>query len=110
MDESGINGIAISLHPGMVRTNLPRYFVNSIGLKIIATLTSPLQWLLMKSSLQGAQTTLYGCLADEEDLQGGEYYADCKVTKIESEQGKNQQAAIDLWKKSEEIMGIEFEI
>lgn len=50
-------------------------------------MTLPFQLLLMKSSVQGAQTSLYGCLAD--DIEKGQYYADCKVSPIGSNQGKD---------------------
>ena len=90
MDEANIEGVTISVHPGIVRTDLPRYFLNSIGKKVFFTVTAPLQWLLMKSSFEGAQTSLFGCLADIEDIEGGAYYADCKPTKIDSEQGNSE--------------------
>ena len=89
MDEAGVHGVTISVHPGMVRTDISRYFVNSLGKKVFFAVTSPLQWLLMKSSSEGAQTSLFGCLADIEDLQGGNYYADCKPAKIDSDQGND---------------------
>lgn len=89
MDAANIPGVSISVHPGFVRTDLPRYFLNSFGKRMLNTVTTPLQWLLMKSSFEGAQTSLYGCLADIDDLEGGAYYADCRPTKIDSEQGNN---------------------
>ena len=97
MDEAGINGISISVNPGIVRTNSSRYFFDSFSKKLFLTLTLPFQWLLMKSSFQGAQTSLFGCLADEDKIEKGLYYADCKLATIDSKQGKDVEAGKILW-------------
>lgn len=40
----------------------------------------------MKSSSEGAQTTLQGILEREEKLVGGAYYADCKPAPLLAKQ------------------------
>ena len=55
----------------------------------------PLMYLLGKSGYQGAQTSVYGCLAD--DLKKSEYYADCALSPILSEQANDPEAAKKLW-------------
>lgn len=62
---AGLNGITISVHPGAVRTELLREYVHNPLRKLLFwVFTSPLYYLTFKSSLQGAQTTLYGLLED----------------------------------------------
>ena len=73
----------VSLHPGVVRTELGRHMMsdNIIFKGIFFITVGPLFWLLTKSSRQGAQTNIYCALEDFDKLQGGSYYSDCKVKK-----------------------------
>jgi len=90
IDQSGLNGMSVSLHPGVVRTELTRYL--RPVLKALMVLVTPLYYLMTKSAKQGAQTTLHLVYEDESKLTKGEYYADCKVgwsTKI----SKDMEAA-----------------
>ncbi len=48
MDDAHINGIAVSLHPGVVRTELMRYM--GFGVKLATTILSPIKLLFMKSA------------------------------------------------------------
>lgn len=79
MNQANINGYSVSLHPGVIMTDLARDF----GLKvtILKILFWPIIAVCFKSIQEGAQTTLYLVLEDESKLQKGEYYADCKVSK-----------------------------
>jgi hypothetical protein len=54
--------------------------------KIIFSLLTPLAYIIMKSSSEGAQTTLQGILEREEKLVGGAYYADCKPAPLLAKQ------------------------
>lgn len=95
---AGLNGITISVHPGAVRTELMREYVHSPIRKILfAIFVNPIYYLTFKSSLQGAQTTLYGLLEEPDKLIKGEYYADCKPGKIAAEQCKDLDVAKRLW-------------
>lgn len=60
MDEAKIDGLSVSLHPGVVRTELARYF--NFGFKVLFAITYPFRLILMKSPWEGAQTTLYTVL------------------------------------------------
>lgn len=62
MDAAKINGMTISLHPGVVRTELMREMLDSVWKKVVYTLFVPMTYLCFKSSEEGAQTTLYGVL------------------------------------------------
>ena len=79
-------------------------------MRLIVFLTMPLNYLLYKTPKEGAQTTLYGALEDEDRIVKGAYYADCKVAKIKTEQCRDPEEAKKLWKKSEEVLGIEFNL
>lgn len=81
-EKIGKRGIAASLHPGVVRTDMFRQVYNN-GLKgmIAATLLLlfyPLLWLILKSPSQGNQTTMFTLLSDK--VQSGKYYADCAIS------------------------------
>lgn len=72
-------GKVVSLHPGVVRTELLREIKSEGPGKIIGVLMLflyPIYWLLTKSCWQGCQTTLYAALSEE--VENGCYYADCK--------------------------------
>lgn len=86
MDEANVHGTTISLHPGVVRTELVRYMINNVFKKVVFTLVSPLAYIFMKSATEGAQTTIYGVMQNEDKLKKGEYYADCRHTKLLSKQ------------------------
>jgi hypothetical protein len=73
---------AYSAHPGVVRTELLRYTDS-----IFVTLTVPLQWIMMKAPLEGAQTSLFLCLAPDSELSPGDFYADCAKQPVRSAPG-----------------------
>ena len=79
--QQGVNNVkVVSLHPGAVRTELGRnMFSNPIIERAVFFITGPFYYLLTKSSLQGAQTSLHCSLIDFEKLESGKYYADCAV-------------------------------
>lgn len=60
INEARLNGTTVSLHPGVVRTELARYM--SWKLRLMTYVFSPLLFVIMKSPLEGAQTTLYAVL------------------------------------------------
>ena len=97
INEAGLNGTAVSLHPGVVRTELSRYVRPVV--KVFMSMLYPVWWFMTKNVWQGAQTTLYLVYEDERKIQKGEYYCDCAVGKS-SEVSKNINAAEKLWKIS----------
>jgi retinol dehydrogenase-12 len=71
-----------AVHPGGVRTELGNTFINSsFIIRLFFKLLSPIWWYFSKSVPQGAQTSLYCALADFDKIEGGKYYADCRVGK-----------------------------
>lgn len=65
MTESGVNGTVVSLHPGVIKTELIRYVSASWLFKIMNILFYPLFAFCEKNKTQGAQTTLY-CVQEDD--------------------------------------------
>lgn len=60
----------------------------------------PLVLFTFKNNKQGAQTTLYCLLEDDNKLIKGGYYADCKLANTKSAQVEDREAAQRLWLES----------
>jgi hypothetical protein len=71
MQQAKVNGLTVSLHPGVVRTELTRELLNTEWKRVLFKFTFPFQYILMKTCKQGAQTTLYTVLEREDKLKGG---------------------------------------
>ncbi|KAF5404507.1 Short-chain dehydrogenase [Paragonimus heterotremus] len=86
---------AVSLHPGLVRTEIFKYhpWIRWIVHK-------PLCW-FTKSPWEGAQTTLYCCLVKE--LIPGAYYADCDLATV-NRQALQEGVGEQLWIASEQLV------
>ncbi len=72
----------MSLHPGVVRTELLRHYTSDINFfqKIVFNIIFyTFCMLVLKSPKKGAQTTLYCALEDFDTLVPGGYYSDCKI-------------------------------
>ena len=95
----------VSLHPGVVYTDIGRNLLNSKWKMALALPLYPLIRLLMKNELQGAQTTLHCALCDWRDLESGQYYADCKVARM-SELAQNRENARLFWETSAKLVGL----
>ena len=93
----------VSLHPGAVRTELARYILGPVYMKIVYALGYPFYWYFTKSALQGAQTTLYCALVDHDKLVPGAYYSDCK-TKKPNKAALNEENWKRLWEVSENLI------
>lgn len=78
---SGTGVTVYSLHPGVIRTELGRYYIPTLPLwKRI--LVKPLVMLFLKTPWEGAQTTIY-CAVDESVAnQSGLYYRQVHVAHI----------------------------
>ena len=98
MDESRMNGVSISVHPGVVRTERVRRMEESIFFRLVSLATVPLQDLLFKSPMEGEQTSLYATLEDEDKLKKGHYYKDCRSAKIQNKGGNYPEEAKKFWK------------
>jgi len=122
VDAKGMNVQAFSLHPGAVRTDLSRYLIGekdfvsmmdapevgtTFSLKALALL--PLVY-FTKSVERGATTQVWLASGQGQDvLKGGEYLQNCKVQMLTSAAQDTQQAK-ELWKISEQLTGVQFNV
>lgn len=100
-DKEGKDVKIVSLHPGVIQTELTRYVSGKWYMELIACLL-PIVFFFGKTPVQGAQTTLYCALEDQEKLEGGKYYSDCKVKK-ETELVSEENAQ-RMWELSEALI------
>ncbi|KAI4871240.1 hypothetical protein NFI96_019763 [Prochilodus magdalenae] len=88
-----------ALHPGVVQTELWRH------------LNRPQQaaiWFIKpftKTSVQGAQTTIYCAVAPELEAESGKYYSDCAPASC-SAAAMNDETAVRLWDLSCQMLNI----
>ncbi|GAA41978.2 retinol dehydrogenase 12 [Clonorchis sinensis] len=89
----GPNIVAVSLHPGLVRTEVFRH--HPIRHWIVHHMR------FSKTAWQGAQTLLHCCLA--KDLVPGGYYAECRLATVNS-QALQDGVGEKLWMASEQLV------
>ncbi|XP_017014746.2 retinol dehydrogenase 13-like [Drosophila takahashii] len=89
-----------SLHPGAVDTELSRNWPS-----IVSFLVRPLQLILFKTPVNGAQTTLYAALDPELKEVSGLYFSDCKAKDV-SAAAKDDKTGKFLWAESEKWTGV----
>ncbi|CAF3170423.1 unnamed protein product [Rotaria sp. Silwood2] len=93
----GAQGLrAYSLHPGAVNTDLLRHTAMS------QWFIAPLRFLLFKTQLEGAQTSLFCAVSDE--AVPGRYHSDCRDTKVDNPHAENPERAREWWDYSEKIV------
>ncbi|KAJ8023114.1 Retinol dehydrogenase 13 [Holothuria leucospilota] len=104
----GTSVTTYALHPGTVDTELGRYIPSSIPLAalILSILYPVLTFLLIKTSEQGAQTSIHCAVDEQAGLQTGLYYSDCAVNKP-APKGNDADMAKKLWEVSAELVGLE---
>ena len=124
MAAEGVDVTAYSLHPGVIHTELMRNVVQyhwSVDL-LVNYIAGPLVSPLLKTPVEGAQTTLYlataphaalGTPEEEAEVGGavipGAYYDDCALVKHPVPMAYDAKAAADLWAASEGITGWKYE-
>ncbi|KAJ5944307.1 Short-chain dehydrogenase/reductase SDR [Penicillium verrucosum] len=106
---------ATSLHPGAINTaisrNMPPDFLEAI-------MTNPYILKILKSSQQGAATTVWAAVGKEWEAKGGKYLEDCKEADRGEDDGQtfgagwvkqtyNPEEEDRLWKDSLKIVGLE---
>ncbi|XP_041353528.1 retinol dehydrogenase 13-like [Gigantopelta aegis] len=95
----GTGVTANCLHPGIVNTDLSRHM--SISKSVVSGgILSPLKWFIMKTPIQGAQTTLFLAIDPSVEKVSGKYFSDMHVKDI-ALQAKDEAAAKRLWAISE---------
>ncbi len=93
----------VALHPGTIKTELNRYFDEKWYYAVLfKVIVNPAFQFFGKSRVGGAQTTLYCALEDQDRLQAGGYYSDCKIKKTSKE--VTEENAKRLWEVSEKLI------
>ncbi|XP_056594659.1 retinol dehydrogenase 12 [Triplophysa dalaica] len=95
----GTDVTVYSLHPGVVQSELFRNLSKAaqIAVKVISPFT--------KTTVQGAQTTLYCAVEPELDKESGGYYSDCATARC-SREAMDDEMAQKLWELSCQLLGI----
>ena len=100
LEEKGIDNVkVVSLHPGVVRTELGRYMMTGWKWFMMSPII-PLFFLCSKPVWYGAQTQLHCALCPFAELENGKYYSDCAV-KAETLNDDWEEEAKKLWDYSE---------
>jgi NAD(P)-dependent dehydrogenase (short-subunit alcohol dehydrogenase family) len=73
-----------SLNPGLVYTEIARFFYEHKIYKYVYKFLFPLYMYIAKTPLHGAQTSLHLCYLQNEEFINGGYYSDCKLKKPSS--------------------------
>ena len=93
--EKGIT--AYALHPGVVRTNFAADVTG--GYRLLLYAVKP----FMISSKQGAQTQLFLTLEEDVSRYSGQFLEKKKLGRL-AQIGRDDEAATELWEKSEELV------
>ncbi|KAK9498730.1 hypothetical protein O3M35_003300 [Rhynocoris fuscipes] len=93
--------VVYSLHPGVVKTELGRH-MDETYFRGLRWVSSVLFGPFFRTPDEGAMTTLYCVLKDDEDFSGC-YFSDCKVNETNLEQ-QHGEAAKKLWNLSSKLV------
>lgn len=94
------SGVTVySLHPGVVQSELFRNLSKPV--QIAVRVFSP----FTKTTIQGAQTTIYCAVEPKLDNESGGYYSDCAPAQC-SREALDDQMAQKLWELSCQMLGI----
>ncbi|XP_071270289.1 retinol dehydrogenase 12-like isoform X2 [Salvelinus alpinus] len=93
---------AYSLHPGVVQTDLWRHL--NAPQAAIMKMISP----FIKTSVQGAQTTIYCAVAPELETESGGYYRDCAPANC-SRSASDDVTAQKLWELSCRMLSVSWD-
>ena len=117
-DEAGKKITAVSLHPGAVRTDLPRYIIGEDKFVSMQDATPkitdelkvlPLMY-FTKSVDRGANSQIYlSAFEGKDEDVAGKFFINMKETKLGSA-AMDSDVAKNLWSVSEEMGGIKFQL
>ena len=107
--------LSLSLHPGVIMTDLARHLTEEIITQMRAGFSGA--GIVPKTVPQGAATSVWAATAPELTEHGGAYLADCQVAPPTSEQDPrggyapwayDRPGAEQLWTRSEQLTGVAF--
>jgi NAD(P)-dependent dehydrogenase (short-subunit alcohol dehydrogenase family) len=117
IERSGLGWTALTLHPGVVGTDLGRNMMGPekyAAMKegngsLVQTTLMKVMAAFLKTPEQGATTQIWLASAAATEVTGGQYYIDCKARGL-SDFATDQAAQERLWKESEQLSGVEFNV
>ena len=100
VDAAGLMWKVSSLHPGVVNTDLWRHLPSPVS-KALSV--------FIKTVEQGASTQVFLASGAEEQDVRAKYFDLCKPVEL-ADYATNEKDAARLWKESEELTGVEFDL
>jgi NAD(P)-dependent dehydrogenase (short-subunit alcohol dehydrogenase family) len=107
IDASGKQWSAVTLHPGVIATDLWRNSLDKKENNMLSQAVGKAIKVAFKTPEQGASTQIFLAAGAEEEDVRGKYLMDCKVAPLEAF-ATSKDAAKRLWTESEEKSGIKF--
>merc|ERR1711935_830083 len=95
---------AYAVHPGTVATEISTHIENKFPEWFNKTVGEFFKQFFLKTSENGAQTSIHCAIQPDPRLLSGAYFADCRVTQP-SKAALNETTQKNLWTKSEDIIG-----
>jgi len=93
---------AYAVHPGTVATEISSHIENKFPEWFNKTVGEFFKQFFLKTSENGAQTSIHCAIQPDPRLLSGSYFADCRVTQP-SKAALNETTQKTLWTKSEEL-------
>ncbi|XP_040194468.1 dehydrogenase/reductase SDR family member 13 [Rana temporaria] len=89
-----------AVHPGVVHTNLGRNFPSWLQVPLF-----PFLWLFLRTSMDGAQTSIYCSVEEDIEQYSGRYFNNCRVEQVPPH-ARDDAVAKKLWEVSEDLLGL----
>jgi len=106
---AGKEWTAVTLHPGVVATDLGRYlFGDALADNPLSGFLTSAAQAFLKTPAQGADTQIY-LAARATKADGGKYFVDSQVTEV-ADFAKDAVMAKKLWEESETLCGVKFDL
>lgn len=88
------------LFTGVVHTNLGRNFPSWLQVPLF-----PFLWLFLRTSMDGAQTSIYCSVEEDIEQYSGRYFNNCRVEQVPPH-ARDDAVAKKLWEVSEDLLGL----
>ena len=110
IDAAGKEWTAVTLHPGVIGTDLWRNSVNKDSSNNFLTRAIAKTFMaFIKTPEEGANTQIYLAAGAEDEDVRGKYLIDCKPRPT-LDYAMDEKAAKQLWEESERLSGVKFEL
>ncbi|XP_066455660.1 dehydrogenase/reductase SDR family member 13 [Eleutherodactylus coqui] len=96
----GTDVTCYAVHPGVVLTNLGRNLPHWLQILLF-----PIAWFLLKTPVDGAQTSIYCAVQEGIEMYSGRYFANCQAQQVKPH-ARDDAVAKKLWEVSEGLLGL----